>query len=354
MVETVKSLVEAGTAVTVALPAFGPLAPLLAEAGAVIVVVPFPVLRKSLLKPRALMGLLRDVVRFLRASDVWGDVVPDRVLVNTLTVPWWVLASRLRRVPVACHVHEAEAAQPAIIRLLLAAPLLLTYALAANSASSRDVLVRSLPALHRRTVVIHNGLPKRGQVTPPRSRTSGDPLRLVQVGRLSPRKGTDIALDAVALLRQEGRDVRLRLCGAVFPGYEWFEDELRARANCADLAGSVEFLGYVSDPSLEVSDADIVLVASRVEPFGNVAVEALLAERPVVASGVQGLAEILRDGETGILVDPGSPAALAAGIGRLADDPTLSAALASTGRADAEVRFSVDQYRTKIVGLLRT
>jgi glycosyltransferase involved in cell wall biosynthesis len=173
----------------------------------------------------------------------------------------------------------------------------------------------------------------------------------VLVGRLSPRKGTDVALEAVALLRQAGRDVRLTLCGSVFAGYEWFEDQLRARAAEADLAGGVELVGY-ADPWEWFARADVVVVPSRVEPFGNVAVQAMLAGRPVVASRTQGLAEIVRDGETGLLVPPDDPAALAGALAELLGDPSRAAALAQAGRRDAAERFGAQRYREQMGRLL--
>ena len=64
-----------------------------------------------------------------------------------------------------------------------------------------------------------------------------------------------------------------------------------------------------------------MLVPSRVEPLGNTAVEAMLAQRPLVASRVQGLAEIVEDGRTRLLVPPGDPAALADATARFLEDP---------------------------------
>jgi glycosyltransferase involved in cell wall biosynthesis len=89
-----------------------------------------------------------------------------------------------------------------------------------------------------------------------------------------------------------------------------------------------------------------VLVPSRLEPFGNVAVEAQLAGKPVVASDVQGLPEIVQDGLTGLLVPPDDPAALAAAVGRLLDEPGLAERLAGSGAAAARQRFSPDRYRS--------
>ena len=64
-----------------------------------------------------------------------------------MTIPSWLLAARLAEVPTLCHVHEAEADQPRVVRLALAAPLLLARRVVTNSEASGDVLCRSLPAL---------------------------------------------------------------------------------------------------------------------------------------------------------------------------------------------------------------
>ena len=92
------------------------------------------------------------------------------------------------------------------------------------------------------------------------------------------------------------------MAGSVFPGYEWYEAELRERAGRADLEGHVELLGYVHPTWPVLEEADVVMVPSRVEPFGNTAVEAMHAARPLVASRVQGLAEVVTDSVTGLLV----------------------------------------------------
>ena len=349
LVETVRGLREAEQQVTVVVPEHGPLIPLLEEAGADVEVMTFPVLRKAFLSPVGLVRLAAALTLFwVRAARLWRRVRPARLLVNTVTIPWWIIVGRAARTPVIAHVHEAEDDQPRPVRLVLTAPLLLATRVVANSRSSRDVLTRTLPMLARRTTIVYNGVPRPSGPVSARTRAPQDPLRLVLVGRLSPRKGIDVALEALAALCRSGIDARLRVCGSAFAGYEWFEQELRDRAAQDDLAGRVELLGYVTDPSRELEQADVVLVPSRVEPFGNVAVEALLAERPLVASRVQGLAEIVRDEETGLLAEPGDPAALADAVARLAADPALAASLATAGRKDAEERFGAERYRTEI------
>ena len=101
--------------------------------------------------------------------------------------------------------------------------------------------------------------------------------------------------------------------------------------------------------------ADAVVVPSRAEPFGNTAVEAMHAARPLVASRVQGLAEVVTDEVTGLLVPADEAEALAEALGSLATDPDLATRLAEQGEREAAERFSVVGYRAtmaRIVGEL--
>lgn len=354
LLETVSAVVGAGWSAHVILPSDGPLTERLRERGASVECRPFPVLRKSLMSP---LGMVRLVLSILRSGPGMLRAIrsahADTVLVNTVTIPWWLLAGRLTRRLTVCHVHEAEDEGHRLVLTALAAPNLLAHRLIVNSTSSALALQRHIPLLRSRMTVVHNGFPGPSRPPrPPRTRTPSDPATVAIIARLSPRKGVDVALEAIGILRAEGRDVRLVVCGSVFPGYEWFEEELRDRAAETDLVGAVDIRGYVSPTWTVLEDADVVLVPSRAEPFGNTAVEALLAQRPLVASNIQGLAEIVRDGVNGLVATPGDPLALAAAVARFLDDPELASALASKGRADAIDRFSAATYGAAMLGLL--
>ncbi|GAB4084283.1 glycosyltransferase family 4 protein [Myceligenerans cantabricum] len=375
LVETATALGEAGAQVVVALPEDGALVRELRNAGADVEIVDMPVLRKAHLTPRGIAALALHTLRAApRMVGLVRRLRPQVVVVNTVTIPAWLGISRLAGIAPVCHVHEAEADAALPVRIGLHAPLLLARDVVVNSATARDVVVGAVPLLRRRTRIVYNGVPGPDGVSVPDAAPGPAPgptsdrsaagtaagagddpatARLVLVGRLSPRKGTDVALEAVARLRQGGRDVRLTLCGSVFAGYEWFEEELRARAARPDLDGAVDFAGY-ADPWEWFARADVVVVPSRVEPFGNVAVQALRAQRPLVASRTQGLAEIVRDGETGLSVPPGDPAALADAVAELLDDPDRAAALAAAGRKDAAERFGVERYRTEMARVVLT
>lgn len=355
LVETVRAFVQAEHTVEVLLPHSGPLVAMLTDHGAEVRFLDFPVLRKDMLSP---LGLLRlGWSALVTAPRLWRTVRSSNsdtvIWINTITMPSWFLLGRLARRRVITHVHEAETDGPRWARWGLSAPTVLAHRIVTNSAAAADALTSAMPRVAERITVIHNGMPgPPEEPTPPRPRAPGAPATLALVARLSPRKGIDVALEALSLLRSGGRDVHLVVCGTVFEGYEWYENELHDRALRDELAGAVTFLGYV-DPTWPIVDsADVVLVPSRVEPFGNTAVEAMLAARPLVASRTQGLCEIVRDGFTGTLVEPDDPTALATAIAKYLDDPEFAARTAASARAEALDRFSVSAYAAAVIAVL--
>ena len=162
------------------------------------------------------------MVRLLRTTR------PDVLYVNTVTIPWWLLAARLARVPSVCHVHEAENADSRLVRAALVSPLRLANRLIVISDSAMAALVAVDPALGKRADLVRNGVPL--PPTPPLPAERQQPRHLITVGRLSPRKAPHVALEAVAVLVARGHDVTLDVVGSPFEGYEWYEEELRQRA----------------------------------------------------------------------------------------------------------------------------
>lgn len=290
MVETIEGLQLRGWQVVTTVPAPGPLIPEIERRGGRVVVSPAPVLRKSALRPLGMVRLLATAIRSLVPS-IRLIRAADMVYVSTLTIPSWIVLGRLLRRPVVCHVHESERAAPLWLRRTLAGPLLAADHLLVNSEFSRGVLMQSYPSLDGMSEVVYNAVPGPTVAVPAREVLDG-PVRLVFVGRLSPRKGPQVAVELVRLLTAAGMPARLDIVGSVFPGYEWFEAELRRTVADAGLADAVTFSGFSDDVWRHLADADLALVPSQGdEPFGNTAVEAVLAGRPVVVSSSSGLDE---------------------------------------------------------------
>jgi glycosyltransferase involved in cell wall biosynthesis len=143
---------------------------------------------------------------------------------------------------------------------------------------------------------------------------------LLFVGRLSQRKGPQVALSVLAELGLRGIDARLDLAGAVFSGNDGFQAELVAQAERLQIADRVRFLGF-TDRWAAFAAADVVLIPSVVdEPFGNTAVEAVLARRPVVVSATSGLREAAAGYATARIVDPADVSAWADAVESFLDD----------------------------------
>jgi GT2 family glycosyltransferase/glycosyltransferase involved in cell wall biosynthesis len=347
LLESVEGLL-ATAEVTVALPGPGPLVDELERCGARVVVCRMPVLRKSALRPAGLLRLLGDVtlglIPLLRLARRHGR---DAVYVSTTVLPAHVLLARLAGRRVVVHVHEAEWPGPAPLRRLLLAPLRLADRVVANSAFTAAVVTGLVPALAGRTVVVPNPV-RGGRATPARARLDG-PLRLLYVGRLSPRKGPDVAVAALRELRARGIDARLTLAGSVFDGYEWFEQELRSAVAAAGLTDRVDFAGFRADVGPLLAAADVVLVPSVLdESFGNAAVEAVLAARPVVISDLAGLREAT-EGFTAVrVVRPGRPELWADAVAGLVADWDRVREAAARDAVAARSRHEPVRYRERL------
>ena len=154
---------------------------------------------------------------------------------------------------------------------------------------------------------------------------------LLTTATLVPRKGIDVLLQALRRL-----DDRFRLAVA---GDGPERAALEAEAARLALSGRVSWLGRWDAVGDLLSAADISVLPSRAEGLGIAALEAMAAGLPIVASRVGGLAEAVVDGQTGVLVAPGEPDALAAALTRVGLDPDLAARLGAAGRARIEAEF---------------
>jgi glycosyltransferase involved in cell wall biosynthesis len=352
MLESITAMVDRRWTVIVTSPEDGPLVEMVRDRGATMRFFSYPVLRRADATAAGVLRLAANGARSIgQVRKLLQEIRPDVVYVNSVTLPWWLAAGVAARTPVVCHVHEAEESDTAVVRYALNAPLTMTSALIFNGRPALDATTRLYPFLARRSHLIYNGIPDPGPKEP--LPDYGErPFRLVNVARLSPRKGTDVALDAVGELRARGHDVQLEVCGSPFSGYEWYEDELRIRAAREDLAGAVTFSGYVSPVAPALNRAHAVLAPSLREPFGNAVVEAQLMGRPVVAAAAMGHLETVQDGETGLLVEAGSPRAMADAVEVLMQDPDRAAEIARAGQERARREYSLERYSAELATVL--
>jgi glycogen(starch) synthase len=179
---------------------------------------------------------------------------------------------------------------------------------------------------------------------------------VLAVGRLENQKGFDLLVEALARLSDTSVDLLVAGDGAA-------RVELEAMARARGLAGRVHLLGITDRPTTValVRGAAVVACPSRFEGSPLACIEALAAGRPVVAARVNGISELVREGETGFLVPPDDPTALAAALERVLDLPEEALCLAARGRAEVEAKHRwptvAHQYLTlcaEAAGMART
>lgn len=183
--------------------------------------------------------------------------------------------------------------------------------------------------------------------------TDGVPL-ISAVGRLVPKKGWDILLDAVALLRDRGITVRVELVGS---GPQ--EQELREQTARLGLDDAVTFTGALPQHDVLTLVAASTLFATPCvvtaegdrDGLPTVLLESMALGTPVVSTPVSGVAEAVQHEETGLLAEPGDPVSLANCIERLLDDPQLRERLVAGGRARISEEFDISIQATNLAAL---
>jgi glycosyltransferase involved in cell wall biosynthesis len=207
----------------------------------------------------------------------------------------------------------------------------------------RDFTVERVGVTPGKVETIHYGLddlPEAWGVNPPDD-VPADACILLAVSRLTSQKGLDVALRALPLLSPETVLVVL--------GEGPERDVLEELAHHLGVERRVFLLGRVPDVAAWLQRATVFVHPARWEGFGLAVLEAMLARLPVVASNVSSLPELVADGETGILVRPDDPSALALGIARALEQPGLGEA----GLQRARDEFSVARMADRTAALYR-
>jgi len=202
------------------------------------------------------------------------------------------------------------------------------------SASTRDYLIRHERLAPENVSLVYNGIdPEKFAPTAPRVRR--DRMVVLGVGRLHPQKNFSLFLETAAELLRRGLPLDFRIAGT---GPE--EQMLRGLADRWGIADRVTFLGHVSDTQRMYADADALLMTSKYEGTPLSILEAMAAHLPIVAPRLDGIGEILSDGDDALLVEPSTAPGFADAIARLLAEPSLIEKLIDAASAKVEARFS--------------
>jgi glycosyltransferase involved in cell wall biosynthesis len=287
------------------------------------------------------------LTRWLRATG------PDVVHVNCLPHVEGARAARRAGRPVVWHVREILPPGPRRRWFARRIASCATSVVAVSEAVAAWLREEGLGA---RVVVVGNGV---DLPVAPRSRESArrflgvPPGGIVAglFGQIRPHKGVHEAIEAVAAARVDAPALRLVVAGDGPPG---FLAEIDLAAGRAGLGASFHRVPGLADPSDLFAAADVVVLATRTpDPLPRAVLEAMAWGRPVAAFRSGGAAEMIVDGQTGLLVDGGDVGGLGAAIARLATDAELRERLGAAGRARARENFSTDAHVTRMEAIFR-
>ena len=166
-------------------------------------------------------------------------------------------------------------------------------------------------------------------------------------------KGHEVLLRAAPQILRSTPGTQLFVVGDEMSGSGEYRRGLEASAIALGLAGHVHFIGHRTDITSVLAGLDVVVNPSMEESACYTMVEALLMERGVVASNVGGLPDTVQHGETGLLVPPGDPAALAAAVTELLADPGKRREMGRLGRARCLRQFDIAVTVAKLETLYR-
>ncbi len=281
-----------------------------------------------------------DIVRQYRPHIIHGAVYEGVALA--------AVAGRLGQVPIIIGEETSDPANRRwtghlLYRLLCG----MTHHMVGVSPAVRDYLINKIHVQASKVRLINNGVAEAPPADAEQIRSIREALGLAPehfvigtVGRLfdSHKRVSDL-IRALPILHKPCPGAHLLIVGS---GPD--EEMLRQLATELGVANCVHFAGYQSSPQAYYEVMDVFALASASEAFGLVLVEAMYASLPVVATLVGGIPTIVSEGETGLLVEPGQPQALAEALLKLHQSYDLRDEMGQKGRARALAEFGAERY----------
>jgi len=329
LLELVAELIrDYGALCTVCLPGPGPLAGRLQDLGAATIVGEYDWWCSAEALAADVLDEMydRSFEWTLRKLPDFRSLDPDLVLSNSLTIPWGAITAHMLDKPHVWRISEFgeldyglkfRTPLPEVARLIAAS----SNVVATVSDAVRRQLFAASGVDHVQPIYSHVDVSESRISAPTDYFRDSHATRLILPGTIIASKGQEDAIRAVIeLLKQRGRVLELLVVGRSDPAYL---RHLQQLVSDAQVQHAVSFLDFQEDIYPIIQQADIVLVCSRSEAFGRVAVEAMSMKKPVIGTKAGGATEAIRHGVTGLLYAPGDHVQLADQIERLMDQPAL-------------------------------
>ncbi len=287
--------------------------------------------------------VIRQLQRIMRNREI------DLVHVNTSANIYGAVAARLLGLPVLWHVREMmwrRIIRWTVFRLVLAC----STKIVCVSEAVKQAVLAGAKVPDDKLSVIYNGVelaeydrPVDRQNVLTKLGISRDRIVVGTIGWLGPDKGVDVFLEAAASVAESMSETVFLIVG----GGSW-ESNLKRLAHQLQLEDKTYFTGQQKDVVPLYQIMDLVVLPSRSEGFGKALIEGMAARKPVVATRVGGIPEIVVDQETGILVPVDDPKAMAEAIISLLQDKAIMVKLGEMGRRRVEQMFTWEISAAKV------
>lgn len=179
--------------------------------------------------------------------------------------------------------------------------------------------------------------------------------KILYIGRLTEWKGVHVLIDALKIIKRKGYNFQLSIVGDIYPGNEGYLEFLKSKVEQFGLTESVSFLGFISDTSSVYLEHDIIAVPSiEPEPFGRIAVEAMMFKKLPIVANHGGLKDIVQHQENGLKFMPGSAKDLASKIMNVLEGDIDYKSMTESGRKTYLKQYHPDVFGTKLKTIINS
>jgi glycosyltransferase involved in cell wall biosynthesis len=341
----------------VILPNEGPLQTELEKENIKVIIAPVLKLYRKMFTPSNLFKFGKDYFKGTKTiKAIKKEHKIDFIYSNTLAVLLGFFYSFFHKTKHIWHVHE-----------IIESPTIFTkfFRFFLNNTTNTVVIHNSKATSNfwnckGKNQVIWNGITTFPEITTEEKETirktilnTNNEIVFALVGRISRWKGQMLLLDTFNELIKTHQNIKLVYIGSAPPNQEHFLNALKEKIREYDLTNQVTIIPFQENINQLWQTIDIAVVPStEPEPFGMVAIEAMFANKPVVAANHGGLMEIVVNNETGFLVEPNNKLALKEALEKLINNPELRTTLGEKGFQRATENFSIENYVRKIEDIL--
>lgn len=335
----------------VILPNDGPLKTALENEKIKVVIAPVLKLSRKMFSPKTIFLFFKDIKKGITVLDQLNNKYHFKIVYsNTLAVLLGMIYAKKRSIKHLWHVHEIIL-HPKMIASVFP-KILNKYAdiIVCNSNATKKNLVDRVSELSKKTIVIYNGIEENDTFENHAMTKEGfgfnqNDIVITLVGRINRLKGHKWLLNTFKNLLPQKGNVKLLFVGSPVEGQEFYLEEIEKIILENNLIQMVKIHPFTTtlEPLWKITDIAVV-PSTEAESFGLVALEGMLAKKPVIASNHGGLTEIVVNNETGFLVEPNNEKALYEAILKLIENPKLRSSFGGNGYQRAIKEFSAESY----------